>query len=46
MITFKGNHPEFSSKLNEFLASRASIGGLPKDILLLAYEGFKQEIVS
>jgi hypothetical protein len=45
LITFAGNHPQFSSKLNEFLASRASTGGLPKDILLLAYKDYKQEIV-
>jgi hypothetical protein len=45
LITFEGNHPEFSMRLNEFLASRASVGGLPQDILLLADDGYKQDIV-
>ncbi|WP_156940825.1 hypothetical protein [Mesorhizobium sp. LSJC265A00] len=46
MTMFEGNHPEFSMRLNEFLASRASIAGLPQNILLLAYEGYGQDIVS
>lgn len=33
-------------RLNEFLASRASIFGLPQNILLLAYDGYGQDIVS
>lgn len=43
---FEGNHPTFSLRLNEFLASRVSISGLPPDILLLAYDGYVQDIVS
>lgn len=43
---FEGNHPEFSIRLNEFLASRASVFGLPQNILLLAYDGYGQHIVS
>lgn len=46
MNEFEGNHPEFSMRLNEFLASRASTFGLPQNILMLAYEGYRQDIVS